>query len=103
MDKIAAEHWDIVGFQILAFNRTSSFRLIEEIHQHRPDIHLVAGGVHATVMYEQIVLRYPFLTVVRGEGEMTISELADKWSGGGGGYGFSAGDWFFRRWEACCY
>jgi radical SAM superfamily enzyme YgiQ (UPF0313 family) len=74
-DRIKAKHFDVVGFQLLAFNRTSAFRLIEEIHQEYPDIKIIIGGVHTTVMYEQILNRFPYLIAVLGEGELTFTEL----------------------------
>jgi radical SAM superfamily enzyme YgiQ (UPF0313 family) len=36
------------------------------------------GGIHVTVMYEQILNRYPYLTAVLGEGEITFYELVDN-------------------------
>jgi len=68
---------DVVGLQILTGNRVCSFRLIELINHKYRDIKIMAGGIHVTVMYEQILNRYPFLTAVIGEGEMTISELIE--------------------------
>lgn len=68
---------DVVGFQILTGNRVCSFRLIEYINNKYPEIKITIGGIHATVMYEQILERYPFLTVILGEGEITVSELID--------------------------
>lgn len=68
---------DIVGFQILTGNRVVSFRLIEHININYPSIKIIIGGIHATVMYKQILDKYPFLTVILGEGEITVSELLD--------------------------
>ena len=66
---------DIVGLQMLTQNRVSSYRLMEKIHRDYPHIKLVAGGIHATIMFEQLVKKYPFLIVVIGEGEITFVEL----------------------------
>ncbi|MGA2781558.1 MAG: radical SAM protein [Smithella sp.] len=66
---------DVVGFQILTGNRVCSFRLIEIIHNKYSNIKIVIGGIHVSVMYEQILNKYPFLTAVLGEGEITFSEL----------------------------
>lgn len=68
---------DVVGLQILTANRVCSFRLIELINNKYPNIRIIAGGIHVTVMYEQILHKYPFLTAVLGEGEITFSELID--------------------------
>jgi radical SAM superfamily enzyme YgiQ (UPF0313 family) len=69
---------DIVGFQILTGNRVISFRLTEYIKNNYPSIKIIIGGIHATIMYKQILDKYPFLTVILGEGEITISELLDN-------------------------
>ena len=66
---------DIVGFQMLTQNRVSTYRLMEYLHEKYPRIRIVAGGVHASIMYEQLVKKYPYLTIVIGEGEITFAEL----------------------------
>jgi radical SAM superfamily enzyme YgiQ (UPF0313 family) len=74
---------EIVGFQMLTQNRVSSYKLMEYIHTNYPEMKIVAGGVHATVMYEQLVKKFPYLTVVLGEGELTLDELAGTLKNGG--------------------
>jgi len=69
---------DMLGFQILTGNRVCSFRLIEHIKSNYPDIKLIIGGIHVTIMYKQILEKYPSLTAVLGEGEITVSELIDN-------------------------
>lgn len=69
---------DIIGFQILTTNRTSSFKIIEYVHQHYPEIIQIIGGIHATIMYDQILRKYPYLIAVLGEGELTFGQLADE-------------------------
>ncbi|HAH32829.1 MAG TPA: hypothetical protein DCL44_11005 [Elusimicrobia bacterium] len=86
----------IIGLQIMTANRTSSYRLIEYIHQHYPDIQLVIGGIHATVMYKQLVLKYPFIIVVTGEGELTFAELAEKLPGANAQWDDIKGIAFYR-------
>jgi len=68
---------DVVAFQILTGNRVVSFQLIEYINKNYPDKKVIIGGIHSTVMYEQILDRYPFITVILGEGEITVSELIE--------------------------
>lgn len=72
---------DVVGFNIMTNNRTSSFAAIEFIHENNPSIQIIAGGVHSSVMYEQMVKKYPFMVVIIGEGEVTAGELMDSFSG----------------------
>lgn len=69
---------DIIGYQILTVNRASSYRLIEYIHEQHPKIQQVIGGIHATIMYKQLLEKYPYLIAVIGEGEITFPELIRK-------------------------
>ena len=65
----------IIGFQMLAANRVSTYRLIEHIQKNYPKIKIVIGGIYATIMYKQLIEKYPFLIAVLGEGEITFFEL----------------------------
>lgn len=78
METVAEYKPDIVGFQVLSNNRISTYRLIESIHEKYPSIKIVLGGIHATLMYKQLVERYQFINVVIGEAEITFPELAEK-------------------------
>lgn len=69
---------NIIGIQIFSNNRVSSFRIIEYLHEHHPNISIIIGGIHASLMHEQIINKYPYLVAVLGEGELTFSELAEK-------------------------
>ncbi len=69
---------DVIGLQIMTSNREYSFRLIEHINNKYPDKKIIVGGIHVSVMYEQILDKYPFLIAVLGEGELTFSELIDN-------------------------
>lgn len=66
---------DIIGFQILTPNRVSSFQLIEYIHNNYPNLIIIIGGIHATIMYEQILEKYPTIIAILGEGEITFNNL----------------------------
>ncbi len=70
---------DIVGLNTLTFNRMSSFKLIEHLHEKYPRVKIVMGGIHATICYDQILQKYPYIVIIRGEGELTFAELADEW------------------------
>ncbi|MFH0892346.1 MAG: radical SAM protein [Candidatus Falkowbacteria bacterium] len=69
---------DFVGLQILTPNRLSSFKIIEYIHQNYPEIKILIGGIHTTVLFEKILKKYPYIIAVLGEGEITASELIDE-------------------------
>jgi len=66
---------EIIGFQMITSNRVSSYHLIDYIHKNYPKIKLVIGGIHTTVMYKQLIEKYPFLIAILGEGEKTFVEL----------------------------
>ena len=67
---------DVVGFNCMTMNRTSCFKLTRIIKQF-PNIKVIMGGVHASSMYEQILLNIPVDVIVLGEGEQTICDLTD--------------------------
>jgi radical SAM superfamily enzyme YgiQ (UPF0313 family) len=69
---------EIVGFQMLTSNRVSTYKLIEYIHKNYPEVKIVVGGIHATLMYKQLIEKYPFILAVLGEGEITFTELIDE-------------------------
>jgi radical SAM superfamily enzyme YgiQ (UPF0313 family) len=78
MDKLIREFKPhIIGLQILTSIRLTSFKMIEYVHRNYPDIKLVVGGIHTTAMYESMLEKYPYLTAVIGEGEITFGELAE--------------------------
>jgi len=68
---------DVVGFNMLTINRVSTYKGIEYIHENFPNIKIVLGGIHATLMYRQILKKYPYVIVVRGEGEITFGEILE--------------------------
>lgn len=70
---------DVFGVSMMTHSRVSAFRMIEYAHEHYPDTKIVVGGMHATVMWEQIVEKYPYITLVRGEGEVTLYNLIEAW------------------------
>jgi radical SAM superfamily enzyme YgiQ (UPF0313 family) len=65
----------IVGFQLFSFNRVLTFKFIEKLNKEYSDIQVVLGGVHASIMYDQIIRKYPKVILVIGEGESIIVEV----------------------------
>jgi len=72
---------DMVGIQLLSATRVSSYKAIEYIHKKYPEIQIVLGGIHSTIMYRQLIKKYPFLIIVLGEGEITLEELIKSKNG----------------------
>ncbi len=73
---------DIVGVSCLSGNRLSSMEALKIAKEINPDVITIAGGVHATTLYEQLLLNYPLDVVVRGEAEETIVDLANAFKHG---------------------
>lgn len=66
----------IIGLQLLTDSSMYVYRIIEEIHKDFPQIKIIIGGIHATALPVPILKKYPFVYIVRGEGEISFSELA---------------------------
>jgi len=67
----------VVGVQMMSHNRVCGYKIIERTPE---EMAVVVGGIHATVMHEQIVRKYPRVSVVVGEGEETFVELLDHFN-----------------------
>jgi radical SAM superfamily enzyme YgiQ (UPF0313 family) len=69
---------DIVGVTCFSPNRFSSLDIVREIKSLLPETLVVAGGIHASFLYDQILRNFDYVDmVVRGEGEETVLELID--------------------------
>lgn len=77
ISRIARFEPDIIGFNMLTLNRVTTYEAIEYLHHYYPNIRIVLGGIHATLLYGQILRRYPYVTIVIGEGEETFGEIAE--------------------------
>tara|TARA_R110000824_G_scaffold56794_2_gene155096 strand:- start:27558 stop:29315 length:1758 start_codon:yes stop_codon:yes gene_type:complete len=74
---------DVFGVSLMTHSRVSAYKMIEYVHEHYPDIKIVVGGMHVTVMWHQLIEKYPYITAVRGEGEITFHKLIDAYESGG--------------------
>lgn len=66
---------DFVGFNMLTMNRFSTYEAIGIAKKICPKGKILAGGCHATIMYEQLLKNFPIDAIVLGEGEETIIDL----------------------------
>tara|TARA_R110000824_G_scaffold26665_2_gene91387 strand:+ start:1211 stop:2911 length:1701 start_codon:yes stop_codon:yes gene_type:complete len=66
---------DVVGISIMTFSRTSSYRMIEYLSEHNPDIKIVLGGMHPTIMWKTLLKKYTTPVIVIGEGEIAFADL----------------------------
>ena len=72
----------VVGFQIFSMNRVSTYKVLDVMKSAYPDTHVVVGGIHTSVMFQQILEKYPHVIAVIGEGELTLSELVKAFEAG---------------------
>jgi len=73
----------IVGISGTTHTRHASFGLARRAKHHNPEIVTVYGGVHATFTARETLAHVSEIdVVVRGEGEMTMPELASTTHGG---------------------
>jgi len=75
INKIKQWKPDIFGVSILSNSRTSALKLLKTIKKISPKTKIIAGGIHTTFLYEQVLDNYPVDFVVLGEGDKTILEL----------------------------
>lgn len=62
----------VLGISLMTHSRVSAYKMIEYTHKRYPKIKIIVGGMHPTVMWEQMAEKYPYITIVRGEGEVTF-------------------------------
>ena len=68
----------ILGISAHTETYLNGLRIAEIAKQVNPEIKVVMGGPHPTVMYEEVVREKDVDVVVRGEGEYTMLELANS-------------------------
>ena len=70
---------DIVGMGCTTRYVFETYNLFKIIKKINPNCLTVVGGPHPSVLPEEVLKECPFIdVVVRGEGEVTFSELVDK-------------------------
>lgn len=67
---------DIVGTTAYTASMIAAAELLREVKQWLPKTMTVVGGVHPTFCFSEVLETYPFIDyVIRGEGELTFTEL----------------------------
>jgi anaerobic magnesium-protoporphyrin IX monomethyl ester cyclase len=74
---------DYVFIQMLTPNRVMGYMLIEFIHVTYPNTRIVLGGIHASVMADQLIRKFPYVMIVKGEGEIASNKILNgMWNPG---------------------
>lgn len=82
-EKIARYKPEIVGITTMTSNFQNAVAVAKAVKLQSPESVVVMGGVHATFMHREILATVPEVdVVVRYEGEITMSELADALDNG---------------------
>jgi radical SAM superfamily enzyme YgiQ (UPF0313 family) len=82
-DVIAREQPGIVGFSVITPNYPVARRQIQRLRREHPGIHIIAGGIHASLFPEDLVADGAEAVAV-GEAEPLIAELVRSLEGGRG-------------------
>ena len=69
------EQPDVVGITCLTEQRASPLEVAKISKILNKDCVVIMGGIHPTIMYEQLLTHWPVDIIVLGEGEATIKEL----------------------------
>jgi anaerobic magnesium-protoporphyrin IX monomethyl ester cyclase len=67
---------DVIGLTAMTPTITTATRIAQYIRQSRPDVKIIMGGAHPTMLPEETMASAPDIDViVRGEGDETVIEL----------------------------
>jgi len=67
---------DVIGFTTLGCNFICTLKVARHIRRQRPEIPIILGGPHATILAREILKRFPeFDAVARHEAELTLLPL----------------------------
>lgn len=69
---------DIVGFSVTTAGFCEAYDIATAIHELRPELPFVFGGVHVSALRERLLERFPLIDyAITGEGEQAMAELLD--------------------------
>lgn len=74
---------EMIGISLMTHSRVSAYRTIEWVHENYPDMHIITGGMHVSVMYKKMVEKYPYTIAVIGEGEETLNDIVNTYENNG--------------------
>lgn len=78
IDRLICSKADLVGFTAVTPTIDMCARISGSFKEELPHVPIVIGGVHATVLPQETMFRYPvFDFLVRGEGEYVLRDLVE--------------------------
>ena len=72
---------EVVAFSVLTTTYPAIRDYIEICQREVPTARIILGGPHPTATPDTVLIDFPEVFLVRGEGEITISELIHAWEG----------------------
>jgi radical SAM superfamily enzyme YgiQ (UPF0313 family) len=78
MDQICSESPDMIGFSTYLWNRHMILEISRIIKNRLPGTILFAGGAEATALPEKLLKSGPFDFVIKGEGELALTEVMKR-------------------------
>lgn len=77
LERIQRTTPDIAGFSVTAFTVKDALNIADRLKARLPSLHVCFGGQHATFCADDLLRDFASIdTVVRGDGEQTIVEIA---------------------------
>lgn len=73
----------LVGIGATSMSWPTALLVIKQVKEYRPDLPIVAGGIHPTMFDQYVLSAFPVDYVVRGEGEQAITALVEAMETGG--------------------
>jgi len=78
-DAVLASRPHVVGLTTLGCNFIGTAKIAAHLKRAEPELPILVGGPHASILDVQLVERFPqFDVVVRGEAELTLPPLLDR-------------------------
>jgi Fe-S oxidoreductase len=81
-DRMAAFRPDLVGVSFLTMTYVRAAQLVRDLQERLPGVPVMVGGPHATAEPRRTLTELGVDIVVRGEGEVTACEIAERLSMG---------------------
>ncbi len=76
------EDLDLIGISATSLSWAAALKSIEHIRRRRPDVFIVAGGVHVSLFDSWVLHNSTLDAVVRGDGEHPLATLCDALEAG---------------------
>ncbi len=75
LEEIKKNDFNVVGFSVNQRNYNTSISLAKKIKEHNPNIIIIFGGHHPTLMFREIIQKKEVDYIILGEGELAFYKL----------------------------